>query len=97
MQQLEQGCSEPSEGDQDLMWMCLQDENYNSQAENRLLPRLSFLLLRWSGKNKCGAELECVNMMPYTSRKNAHRNTYEILGEHLDFLSHAGDDNTRPQ
>ena len=27
VQQLEQGCSEPSEGEQDLMWMCLQEEN----------------------------------------------------------------------
>ena len=31
VQQLEQGCSEPTEGEQDLMRMCLQEENYSSQ------------------------------------------------------------------
>ena len=65
MQQLEQGCSEPTEGEQDLMRRCLQEENCNSQGESRLLPRLPFLLLQWSGMNECGAELECENMMPY--------------------------------
>ena len=86
MQQLEQGCSEPSEGVQDLMWMCLQEENCNSRAESQLLQRLLFLLLQWSGMNECGAELECENMMPYKSRKHAYRKTYESLGKHLDFL-----------
>ena len=85
MQQLEQGCSEPTEGEQDLMRTCLQEENYISQGESRLLPRLPFLLLQWSGMNECGAELECENMMPYKSRKHAHRKTYESLGKHLDF------------
>ena len=61
-------------------------ENYNSQGESRLLPRLPFLLLQWSGMNKCCAELECENIMPYKSRKHAYRKTYESLGEHLDFL-----------
>ena len=86
MQQLEQGCSEPTEGEQDLMRRCLQEENYNSQGESRLLPRLPFLLLRWSRMNECGAELECENMMPCKSRKHAYRKTYESLGKHLDFL-----------
>ena len=69
VQQLEPGCSEPSEGEQGLMRMCLQEENCNSQAESWLLQRLPFLLLQWSGMNECGAELECENMMPYKSRK----------------------------
>ena len=86
VQQLEQGCSEPTEGEQDLMQRCLQEENYNSQGESRLLPRLPFLLLQWSRMNECGAELECENMMPYKSRKHAYRKTYESLGKHLDFL-----------
>ena len=46
VQRLERGYSEPSEGEQDLMQTCPQEENYNSQAESRLLPRLSFLLPR---------------------------------------------------
>ena len=83
MQQLEQGCSEISEGEQDLMRTCLQEENYNSQAENRLLPRLSSLLLRWSGMNECDAEPECENMMPYKSRIHVYRKTYENLDKHL--------------
>ena len=86
MQQLEQGCSEPTEGEQDLMRRYLQEENCNSQGENRLLPRLPFLLLQWSGMNECGAELECENMMLYKSGKRAYRKTYESLGKHLDFL-----------
>ena len=86
MQQLEQGCSEPTEGEQDLMRMCLQEENYSSQGESRLLPRLPFLLLQWSGMNECVAEPECENMMPYKSRKHAYRKTYENLDKHLDFL-----------
>ena len=73
VQQLEPGCSEPSEGEQDLMRMCLQEENCNSRAESRLLQRLLFLLLQWSGMNECGAELECENMMPYKSRKHAYQ------------------------
>ena len=77
MQQLEQGCFEPSEGEQDLMRMCLQKENYNSRVESRLLPRLSFLLLQWSGKNECSAELVCENMMPYKSWKHAYGKTCE--------------------
>ena len=56
VQQLEQGCSDPSEGEQDLMRTCLQEENYNSRAESQLLPRLSFLLLQWSEMNECGTE-----------------------------------------
>ena len=32
VQQLKQGCSEPTEGEQDLMRMCLQEDNYNSRA-----------------------------------------------------------------
>ena len=37
VQQLEQGCSEPTEGEQDLMQTWLQEENYNSRAsESRL-------------------------------------------------------------
>ena len=84
MQQLEQGYSGPSEGEQDLMRMCLQEENCNSRAESQLLPRLWFLLLRWSGMNECGAEHECENMMPYKSRK--HGKTNESLGKHPDFL-----------
>ena len=86
MQQLEPGCSEPSEGEQDLMRMCLQEENCNSRAESQLLQRLPVLLLQWSGMNECGAELECENMTPYKSRKHAYRKTYESLGKHLDFL-----------
>ena len=62
MQQLEQGCSEPAEGEQDLMQTRLQEENCNSRAESRLSPRLSFLLLQWSGMNECGAEHECANV-----------------------------------
>ena len=86
MQQLEQGCSEPPEVEQDLMRMCLSEENYNSRVESRLLPWLSFLLLQWSGMNKCSAEPECGNMMPYKSRKHAYRKTYESLGENQDIL-----------
>ena len=86
MRQLEQGCSEPSEGEQDLMRMFLQEENYNNQAESRLFQRLSFLLPRWSGMNECDAEPECGSMMPYKSRKRAYRKTYENLDKHLDFL-----------
>ena len=86
MQRLEQGCFEPSEGEQDFMRMCLQEENYNSQAESRLLPQLSFLLLQWSGMNECGAELEYENTMPYKSWKHAYPKTYESLDKHLDFL-----------
>ena len=86
MQQLEQGCSEPTEDEQDLMRMCLQEENYSSQGESRLLPRPLFLLLQWSGLNECVAEPECENMMPYKSRKHAYRKTYENLDKHLDFL-----------
>ena len=74
--EIEQGCSEPSKGEQDLMQTCLQEENYNSRAKSRLLPRLLFLLLQWSGMNKCGAEPECGNMMPYKSRKHAYWKTY---------------------
>ena len=36
MQQLEQGYSEPTEGEQDLMRTCRQEENYNNQGESRL-------------------------------------------------------------
>ena len=78
MQQLEQGCSEPSESEQDLMWTCLQEENYNNRVESWLmwlLPRLSCLLLQWSGMNEYGVELECGNMMPYKSWKHAYRKT----------------------
>ena len=46
-----QGCSELTEGEQDLMRTCLQEENYNSQGESQLLLRLPFLLLQWSGMN----------------------------------------------
>ena len=86
MQQLEQGCSELTEGEQDLMRTCLQEENYNSRGESRLFPRSPFLLLQCPGMNECGVELECENMMPYKSRKHAYRKTYESLGKHLDFL-----------
>ena len=78
-----QGCSEPTEGEQDLMLTYLQEENYNSQGESRLLPPLPFLLLQWSRMNECGAELECENMMPYKSWKHAYRKTFESLGKHL--------------
>ena len=91
MLQLEQGCSEPTEGEQDLMRTCLQEKNYNSQGESRLLPLLPFLLLQWSGMNECGAALECENMMPYKSRRHAYRKTYESLGKHLDFLWMTGE------
>ena len=52
VQQLEQRCSEPSEGEQDFTRTCLQEDNYNSRDETRLLPRLSFSMLQWSGMNK---------------------------------------------
>ena len=86
MQQLEQGCSEPSEGEQDLMRTCQQEDNYNNQVESRLLPQLSSLLLRWSGMNECDAGPECGNMMPYKSRIHAYRKTYENLDKHLFFI-----------
>ena len=86
MQQLEQGYSEPTEGEQDLMRTCRQEENYSSQGESRLLPRPPFLLLQWSGMNECVAEPEYENMMPCKSRKHAYRKTYENLDKHLDFL-----------
>ena len=74
MQQLEQGCFEPSEGEQDLMRTCLQEENYNSRAESRLFTAI-ILLLQWSGMNECGIEPECGNTIPYKSRKHAYRKT----------------------
>ena len=77
---------EPTEGEQDLMRTCRQEENYNNQGESRLLPQLPFLLLQWSGMNECVAEHEYENMMPCKSRKHAYRKTYENLGKHLDFL-----------
>ena len=90
MQKLEQGYSELTEGEQDLMRTCRQEENYNNQGESRLLPRLPFLLLQWSGMNECVAEHEYENMMPCKSRKHAYRKTYENLGKHLDFLGMIG-------
>ena len=68
------------------MRTCLQEGNCNSRAESRLLPLLSFLMLRWSGMNVYDTEPECGNMMPYKSRKPAYRKTCESLGKHLDFF-----------
>ena len=61
MEQLEQGRSEPSEGEQDLMRMCRQEENCNNRAESQLLHGCH-LLFQWSGMSKCGTEFECENI-----------------------------------
>jgi hypothetical protein len=50
VQQLERGCSEPAEGEQDLMKTCLQSENHNSRAENRLLLYYSYCFCCFSGQ-----------------------------------------------
>ena len=83
MQQLEQGCSESSEGKQDLTQTFLQEENYNSQAESGLLRRLSFLAASVVRDERIWRRARMWKYDALQISETCLSKTYESLGKHL--------------